>query len=135
MIYWTIQTTIISIVLIMIIHNLFAYFTKTLTVPKIKDLVNAPAEKYNHIFDIISSQSTASTILGITGVTDNNSNDSNSADNSTNISELTTINKGELNSMKNELKNFLKKQFKNDPYKNDVLPQQHYQQKEYSPAY
>ena len=119
----------------MIIHNLFAYFTKTLTVPKIKDLVNAPAEKYNHIFDIISSQSTASTILGITGVTDNNSNDSNSADNSTNISELTTINKGELNSMKNELKNFLKKQFKNDPYKNDVLPQQHYQQKEYSPAY
>jgi hypothetical protein len=119
----------------MIIHNLFAYFTKTLTVPKIKDLVNAPAEKYNHIFDIISSQSATSTILGITGIADNNSADNNSADNSTNISELATINKGELNSMKNELKNFLKKQFKNDPYKNDVLPQQHYQQKEYSPAY
>lgn len=102
----------------MIIHNLFAYFTKTLTVPKIKDLVNAPAEKYNHIFDIISSSNTRASDLGI--LPDNNS---------TNISDLTTINKGELNSMKNELKNFLKKQLKND---SNVLPQQY---KEYSNAY
>jgi len=111
MLIWTIQTTIISIVLIMIMHNLFAYFTKTLTVPKIKDLVNAPTQKYSHIFDTISSHSQSSQYqppdLGIT--------------NSTNISDLTTINKGEMSSMKNELKSFLKKQLNNKP------PQQQYE--------
>jgi CRISPR/Cas system CMR subunit Cmr4 (Cas7 group RAMP superfamily) len=104
----------------MIVHNLFAYFTKTLTVPKIKDLVNAPAEKYNHIFDIISSNTQVSSSANLGILPDNNS---------TNISDLTTIHKGELNSMKNELKNFLKKQLKND---SNVLPQQY---KEYSNAY
>jgi len=121
MIIWTIQTTIISIVLIMIMHNLFAYFTKTLTVPKIKDLVNAPRQKYGHIFDTISSQYQSPQQyqpqdLGI-----------NSDMNSTNISDLTTINKGEMTSMKNELKSFLKKQLNTKP------PQQQYEFS--SPAY
>ena len=102
----------------MIMHNLFAYFTKTLTVPKIKDLVNAPTQKYSHIFDTISSHSQSPQYqspqyqyqppdLGNT--------------NSTNISDLTTINKGEMSSMKNELKSFLKKQLNNKP------PQQQYE--------
>ena len=40
MLSWILQITIISIVLIFLVHYLFNFFKSTLTVPKIKDLVN-----------------------------------------------------------------------------------------------
>ena len=49
-----IQATIISIVLIFLVHHLFNFFKSTLTVPKIKDLVNTPTQKYDNMFSIIS---------------------------------------------------------------------------------
>ena len=51
MLLWTIRTTIISIILIFLVHHLIVFFTKTLTVPKIKDLVNAPTHKYENIYN------------------------------------------------------------------------------------
>mgnify|MGYP003347444266 CR=1 FL=1 len=49
MIGWTLQWTIISLILIMLIHYLYSFFINTLTVPKVRDLINKPTERYNEI--------------------------------------------------------------------------------------
>ena len=54
MLSWIIQITVISIVLIFLVHYLINFFKSTLTVPKIKDLVNTPNQKYENMFNIIS---------------------------------------------------------------------------------
>ena len=54
MLAWIIQTTLISLVLIILMHYLFVFFKTTLTIPKVKDLVNKPTEKYNDIFKTIN---------------------------------------------------------------------------------
>jgi len=38
--------TIISLILIMLSHHLFNFFKDTLTVPKVKDLVQQPTASY-----------------------------------------------------------------------------------------
>ena len=55
MILWIIQSIIISIVLIFLLHNLYTFFKDTLTVPIVKDLVNKPNEKYNEIISTFES--------------------------------------------------------------------------------
>jgi hypothetical protein len=90
MLSWVIQITIISIVLIFLVHHLINFFKSTLTVPKIKDLVNSPTQKYENMYNIIRQNSNTS------------SNE-----------EYTLIDllpKKEETTMKSELKNFLKKQ-------------------------
>jgi hypothetical protein len=71
-----------------------------LTVPKIKDLVDSPSQKYKNIFDTISKQSNNTT---------------------TNISSLNveSLLPKESN-MKSELKMFLKKQLNTDST-NDIV--------------
>ena len=55
MLYWTVQWIIISLVLIMLLHYLYSFFKNTLTVPKVKDLVNKPTERYNEILKTIQT--------------------------------------------------------------------------------
>jgi hypothetical protein len=103
MLSWIIQATVISIVLIFLVHHLFNFFKSTLTVPKIKDLVNTPTQKYDNMFSIISK-----------GNYDNNNLVSNTNSN-TNFSDNYEYTMKDLlpkpeNDMKSELKNFLKKQ-------------------------
>jgi hypothetical protein len=103
MLSWIIQATVISIVLIFLVHYLFNFFKSTLTVPKIKDLVNTPTQKYDNMFSIISKGNYDSNNL----VTNTNSN--------TNLSDNYEYTMKDLlpkpeNDMKSELKNFLKKQ-------------------------
>lgn len=103
MLAWIIQITIISIVLIFLVHHLIEFFKSTLTVPKIKDLVNAPTKKYENMYNIInhspntSSHSSTSnkdyTLIDLLPNADDNEN----------------INNQGIN-MKNELKDFLKSQ-------------------------
>ena len=102
MLSWIIQATIISIVLIFLVHHLFNFFKSTLTVPKIKDLVNTPTQKYDNMFSIISKGNYDNNL-----VTNTNSN--------TNLSDNYEYTMKDLlpkpeNDMKSELKNFLKKQ-------------------------
>lgn len=109
MLSWILQITIISIVLIFLVHYLFNFFKSTLTVPKIKDLVNAPAQKYENMFNIIS-KGNSDPILSA-----NISENMNANMNATSINNEYTLTdllpKQETTSdMKNELKNFLKKQ-------------------------
>ena len=51
----TIQWTVISLVLIVLVHYLYSFFIDTLTVPKVRDLINKPVERYN---EILSPQTT-----------------------------------------------------------------------------
>ena len=55
MIAWIIQWTVISLVLIILIHYLYIFFKTTLTVPKIKDLVNRPHQQYKDIMETIQT--------------------------------------------------------------------------------
>lgn len=54
MLYWTIKITFISIILIFLVHHLISFFTSTLTVPKIKDIMTSSSQKYELIYNIIS---------------------------------------------------------------------------------
>ena len=102
MLSWIIQISLISIIFIFLVHHLILFFKSTLTVPKIKDLVNSPNQKYQHIYDTISNNSSSSSSSSTTGYT--------------NI-ELLPLNN---DSMKDELKSFLKKQLnKNVEGEND----------------
>ena len=56
MLFWIIQITIISIILIFLVHHLINFFKSTLTVPKIKDLVNRPIKNYENIYSIINNK-------------------------------------------------------------------------------
>jgi predicted nucleotidyltransferase len=103
MLSWAIQISVISIILIFLVHNLIQFFKDTLTVPKIKDLVNAPKQKYDDMFFVMN--------------TSNKTNDSKEPD--YNFDEIYKQNllprqvlepRQELGNMKNELKNFLKTQ-------------------------
>ena len=98
MLFWTLQITIISIILIFLVHNLIIFFKSTLTVPKIKDLVNAPAQKYEHMYNTMSSRDYTDSLLP---------------------PEIGIFKPGaspvpDVKSMKDELKNFLKNKIKED---------------------
>jgi hypothetical protein len=50
MLFSTIKWIFISLTLIFLVHHLYTFLMNTLTVPKIKDLVNKPNEQYRDIF-------------------------------------------------------------------------------------
>ena len=110
MLIWTIQAAVISITFIFLIHHLFGFLKSTLTVPKIKDLVNSPTQKYEDMFSILNNTSrssfvSADSILPSISLSNDNPYDTGS---SPSLAPVTSSNSS--SSMKNELKNFLKKQ-------------------------
>jgi len=106
MLFWTVQTILISFILIYLVHHLITYFKQILTVPKTKDLVNSPIQKYNDMFKIISGAE---------------SSNFNAIPTNINIEDYLPKPgftpeeiKNDVNQeMKNELKSFLKKQMTN----------------------
>ena len=92
MLSWVIQITVISIILIFLVHHLLNFFKSTLTVPKIKDLVNTPTQKYENMYNIIQKNSNTSSYE------------------SEDYTLIDLLPKEEGPTMKSELKNFLKKQ-------------------------
>ena len=46
---------IISLIIIIILHNLFIFFKNNLTEPKIKDFVEKPSKDYEDIYKIINN--------------------------------------------------------------------------------
>lgn len=106
MLAWIIQITLTSIILIFLVHHLINFFKSTLTVPKIKDLVNKPTQKYEDIYNIINTHSRNYTD---THHNINNENVPRRDTEYTLIDLLPKKSEDEVN-MKNELKNFLKNQ-------------------------
>lgn len=105
MLFWTIKITIISIIFIFLVHYLINFFKSVLTVPKIKDLVNSPNKKYESMYNTIKNYER------------NKSSEINTNESSSNVVEedytlidLLPSTNDEKPTMKNELKNFLKKQ-------------------------
>jgi len=56
MLPWIIQMSIISLILIILVHYLFTFFKTNLTIPKVKDLVNKPQEQYEKLFDTMNQK-------------------------------------------------------------------------------
>jgi len=112
MIYWSIQTLIISIVLILLVHHLILFFKETLTIPKIKDLVNTTDDKYENIYKIISNANSVSSFDTLKGEKDSSTTllsllpNSNQNPNGKIESAKESV---DIESMKNELRSFLKK--------------------------
>jgi hypothetical protein len=112
MLSWILQISIISIIFIFLVHHLLYFFKTTLTVPKMKDLVNSPVKKYQDIFDTITNSNTNS---------NTNFNKYLPSDGDyTDINLLPIENtsgqgsrSGSGTDMKDELKSFLKKQLNN----------------------
>ena len=98
MLSWIIQITMISLVLIFLVHHLINFFKSTLTVPKIKDLVNAPTQKYENMYSIINQRS------------EHSPSPSPSLSSSDDYTLIDLLPIKEAPTMKNELKDFLKKQ-------------------------
>ena len=114
MLFWTLQITIISIILIFLVHNLIGFFKSTLTVPKVKDLVNAPAQKYETMLNILSNSSGSTSSSGSTftsGSTSPSGSTFTSGSTSSNA-YLPVSTEPNMLSMKNELKSFLKNKLK-----------------------
>ena len=49
MLGWVIKWILISFSIIILLHHLYLFFINTLTIPKVKDLINKPIEQYNEI--------------------------------------------------------------------------------------
>lgn len=54
--YWIIKVSTLSFIFIFLLHYLYSFFVSTLTVPKVKDLVTLPQEKYNEMFHSLQKQ-------------------------------------------------------------------------------
>jgi hypothetical protein len=103
MIGWILQVTVISLCFIAVVHYLYIFFKTTLTVPKVKDLVNRPQQQYEELFKGITHTSPH---LDGSHISINN--------NTTSISELPSLlepqdQNRDQTAMKDELKQFLKK--------------------------
>ena len=107
MLYWTIKITIISIILIFLVHHLISFFTSTLTVPKIKDILSSSTQKYDLIYNIISKSD-----LPNQYVPQHNQQTDESYNKTTSIDLLPNTSSDD--NMKLELKNFIKKQMNKD---------------------
>ena len=110
MLYWTIKITIISITLIFLVHHLISFFTSTLTVPKIKDILTSSTQKYELIYNIISKPDLPHQYVPQQQQNDND--ESNAYNKSTSIDLLPNTSSDD--NMKLELKNFIKKQMNKD---------------------
>jgi hypothetical protein len=107
MLSWIIQITIISFVLIFLVHHLIHFFKSTLTVPKIKDLVNTPTQKYETMYNIINNHQPYYKNPNL------ESNSVSNLDLEKEYSLIDLLPKKEETSMKSELKHFLKSQLNN----------------------
>lgn len=121
---WTIKASIISVVFIFLIHNIYGFFKNTLTVPKTKDLVNSPTQQYEHIFQTLNRNASTAVKETYSMLPSDIDIQSATVNPYTATSEPTPTNSGA--SMKNELKQFLKKQLNtesasSDPSYTDVM--------------
>lgn len=88
----------LSFIFIFLIHHLITFLTGTLTVPKVKDLVNIPTKKYEKIINTIQETENSKRYENDNNINNNNTNNSNNSN----------------HSMKEELKSFLKTQMSNN---------------------
>ena len=90
--YEILQIIVISVLIIILTHYFFVFLKSNLTLPKLKDLLDNPRERYENMYRVIDNEKEESikdTIF------------------EENTSGTTSINDLPEQNMKNELKNFL----------------------------
>lgn len=113
MYFLVIQTAILSILFIFMVHNIIYFFKDNLTIPKTKDLVSLTEKKYEEIYNVMkrsmsNNHSKRKLSSGDDTATEYGSDDDYDDDVSVNTS-TTFIDALPTNvDMKEELKNFLK---------------------------
>jgi hypothetical protein len=90
---WFIQISFASLVIIFVLHKLYAFFKDTLTVPKIKDMVKRPQQKYETLFRELRNRGQD---FAVNDETNSNTNSNTNANANANAV-----------AMKNELKRYL----------------------------
>jgi len=99
--------SIISFILIILIHYLYNFFKNNLTIPKVKDLVNKPQQQYETIFNSINQDNTISNQNHILPINNKNINNNNNNNNNNNIIVPSNKNNSLDNSLDNRLDNSL----------------------------
>jgi hypothetical protein len=120
MFLWSIQISIVSIVLIFLVHHLIHFFKSTLTVPKIKDLVDNPSKKYEKMYNIINNNNYNNDNNNYNNDNNDNNNNNKNISFKQDYTMIDLLPKHDENtsSMKSELKTFLKKQLTENSEKN-----------------
>jgi hypothetical protein len=70
--YWIIKVSILSLIFIFLLHYLYSFFISTLTIPKVKDLVTLPQQKYDELFNSLEQNKS---VQGKNGNNGHNGND------------------------------------------------------------
>ena len=116
MLAWVIQISIVSFIFIFLVHHLIGFFKTTLTVPKIKDLVNSPSQKYKNIFDTINTNLYTNSYTNLNTENFNTENTNTNSYTAIDLLPSSDFNASPKDAMKDELKSFLKKQLNNSEY-------------------
>ena len=95
--YWIIKVFILSLIFIFLLHYLYSFFISTLTIPKVKDLVILPQQKYDELFNSLEQNKSFQ---------GNNSNNGNG--NNDNLPPSSSQSSQSSQSMKDELIRFMK---------------------------
>ena len=113
MLFWTMKITIISIILIFLVHHILVFLKTNLTTPKIKDLVYAPTQKYDAIFNAMNTNAMNTNAMN-TNAMNTNAMNFDIQDQSSHKQNNIFLEPAQPDpvDMKNELKQFMKKQFK-----------------------
>ena len=101
--YWIIKVSILSFIFIFLLHYIYSFFISTLTIPKVKDLVTLPQQKYDELFNSLHLQHNKFT----NDITDINNNGNNVPASSTTI-KMQSAPKQSTQAMKDELIKFMK---------------------------
>ena len=101
--YWIIKVSILSFIFIFLLHYIYSFFISTLTIPKVKDLVTLPQQKYDELFNSLHFQHNKFT----NDITDINNNGNNVPASSTTI-KMQSAPKQSTQAMKDELIKFMK---------------------------
>ena len=101
--YWIIKVSILSFIFIFLLHYIYSFFISTLTIPKVKDLVTLPQQKYDELFNSLHLQHNKFT----NDNTDINNNGNNLPASSTTM-KMQSAPKQTTQAMKDELIKFMK---------------------------
>jgi len=101
--YWIIKVSILSFIFIFLLHYIYSFFISTLTIPKVKDLVTLPQQKYDELFNSLHLQHNKFTNNNI----DINNNGNNLPASSTTM-KMQSAPKQTTQAMKDELIKFMK---------------------------
>ncbi len=106
MFFWVVKWTIVSILLISLMHYIYIYLRDTLTIPKTRDLIKNPQKRYAEMFSNDLPIGEEKPIME-KSETETNGTDINQLDSIISESNAPKLNEQERD-MKTELENFIK---------------------------